>query len=457
MFFHENNIYNDMKIAFDKGIVMSENSEKCSDAVIKLLAEGAYHEAKNTGLSEGSGQTVDKLAAVLEENDRENLKGTIQVAVECGDAMVSIAEMTRDVHEVNNRSQAIAAAAEEMVASVKDIAHTSEAAAADANTVEASAHDGLQSAELAVETMHNIAKAVKDAAAQVDSLAEASAQIGQIVESIEAIAKQTNLLALNATIEAARAGDAGKGFAVVAGEVKNLANQTAQSTDDIRNRIGHLRTEMSTIVTSMEAGAKAVQEGEEVSAAPGDGMRASGVQIAGVTSKMQDISSILAQQSEASTEVAQGVTMIADMSRRNSEEISRVADAMDKANAVIVDRVQALGARDIDYKVVYLAKSDHTTFTLIGRKSLNADDLADHHNCRLGKWYYAVTDTTIKNTTAYKRMEEPHARVHDFGKEALRALHSGDMDAALAAAGSMEAASKDVLSLLDELATELGH
>jgi len=442
---------------------MSENREKCSDEVIKLLAEGAYHEAKNTGHSEGSGQTVDKLAAVLEENDRENLKGTIQVAVECGDAMVSIAEMTRDVHEVNNRSQAIAAAAEEMVASVKDIAHTSEAAAADANTVEASAHDGLQSAELAVQTMHNIATAVKDAAAQVDSLAEASAQIGQIVESIEAIAKQTNLLALNATIEAARAGDAGKGFAVVAGEVKNLANQTAQSTDDIRNRIGHLRTEMSTIVTSMEAGAKAVQEGEEVIAATGDGMRAIGDQIAGVTSKMQDISLILAQQSEASTEVAQGVTMIADMSRRNSEEISRVADAMDKANAVIVDRVQALGARDIDYKVVYLAKSDHTTFkknvmdTLIGRKSLNADDLADHHNCRLGKWYYAVTDAAIKNTSAYKRMEDPHARVHDFGKEALRALHNGDMDAALAAAGSMEAASKDVLSLLDELAQELGH
>jgi len=54
-------------------------------------------------------------------------------------------------------------------------------------------------------------------------------------------------------------------------------------------------------------------------------------------------------------------------------------------------------------------------------------------------------------------MEEPHARVHDFGKEALRALHNGDMDAALAAAGSMEAASKDVLSLLDELAQELGH
>lgn len=268
---------------------------------------------------------------------------------------------------------------------------------------------------------------------------------------------------MNATIEAARAGEAGKGFAVVAGEVKNLANQTAQATDDIRTRIGHLREEMATIVTSMESGAQAVQEGQEVIVATGDGMRQIGDQITGVTSKMQDISAILAQQSDASTEVAQGVTMIADMSNRNSEEINRVADAMDKANGHIVDQVTDLSTRDITHKVVFLAKSDHTTFkknvmdTLIGRKSLSADDLADHHHCRLGKWYYSVTEPEIKNSSAFQRMEDPHARVHDFGKEALRAMHNGDMDAALAAGGSMETASREVLELLDELAAELGH
>lgn len=442
---------------------MSEKSETCSDEVITLLAQGAYEQARATGQAEGNGSAVNNLSDALELNDRHNLQGTIQIAVECGDAMVSIAEMTRDVNEVNNRSQAIAAAAEEMVASVKEIARTSEAAATDADAVESSAAEGMQAADRAVQTMHNISRAVADAAAQVDSLAEASAQIGQIVESIEAIAKQTNLLALNATIEAARAGEAGKGFAVVAGEVKNLANQTAQSTDDIRNRIGHLRAEMSTIVASMENGAKAVEEGEEVIAATGDGMRAISEQITGVTSKMQDIASILSQQSEASTEVAQGVTTIADMSNRNSEEINRVADAMDNANGVIIDRINTLSSRDITHKVIYLAKSDHTTFkknimdTLIGRKSLKADELADHHNCRLGKWYYAVDDVTIKNASAFKRMEDPHARVHQFGKNALQAMHSGNMDDALSAAKDMEQASKEVLALLDELAHELGH
>ena len=95
--------------------------------------------------------------------------------------------------------------------------------------------------------------------------------------------------------------------------------------------------------------------------------------------------------------------------------------------------------------------------TLIGRKALKADELADHHNCRLGKWYYAVTDQEIKNAPTFRSLEDPHDRVHRYGKEALKALHEGDMDGALAKAGSMEQASREVLTLLERLAKDLGH
>ena len=81
--------------------------------------------------------------------------------------------------------------------------------------------------------------------ASIQDLEASATQVDRIVDLINGIARQTNLLALNATIEAARAGDAGRGFAVVAGEVKVLADQTAQSTVAIRGQIGAMRNAAS--------------------------------------------------------------------------------------------------------------------------------------------------------------------------------------------------------------------
>ena len=77
---------------------------------------------------------------------------------------------------------------------------------------------------------------MKRADEMVQGLDATAQKIGEVVELITDIAQQTNLLALNATIETARAGDAGKGFAVVATEVKNLAGQTANATEEISSK-----------------------------------------------------------------------------------------------------------------------------------------------------------------------------------------------------------------------------
>ncbi len=86
---------------------------------------------------------------------------------------------------------------------------------------------------------------------QIRQLSISSEDIGQVIKTINSIAEQTNLLALNATIEAARAGDAGKGFAVVAGEVKALANQTADATEQITQQISTIQSDSQSAATAI--------------------------------------------------------------------------------------------------------------------------------------------------------------------------------------------------------------
>ena len=112
----------------------------------------------------------------------------------------------------------------------------------------------IEDARYEVETASNVAnRAAEQAHASVtatDTLSEHAHSIESILGLIREIAGQTNLLALNATIEAARAGDAGRGFAVVAQEVKSLANQTAQATDEIAKKIAAIQNATKVSVES---------------------------------------------------------------------------------------------------------------------------------------------------------------------------------------------------------------
>ena len=95
---------------------------------------------------------------------------------------------------------------------------------------------------------------------KVETLNQASKEINDIISLISDIAEQTNLLALNATIESARAGEAGKGFAVVANEVKTLANQTQNATDEIGSQVNNMLNEISESTKAVHAITDAVRK-----------------------------------------------------------------------------------------------------------------------------------------------------------------------------------------------------
>jgi methyl-accepting chemotaxis protein len=428
-----------------------------SDDSLTLLKDGHF----SALITSDAPECLKEIALVQQRQSADALTGTVAISTSCSRAMVALADMMRDVTDINHRGQAIAAASEEMVASVREIATTSEAASQDASRALHAAGAGLEATSRAEASMNQIARSVDTAAAQVHELAEASKQIGGIVREIEAIAKQTNLLALNATIEAARAGEAGKGFAVVATEVKALATQTAAATVDISGRIETLQREMALIVSSMEASADAVTKGRAVIAEAGAGMQAINTEITGITGKMTDIAAILSQQSQASGEVAQGMQAIADMTGTTVMSIGNVAGIMHEADALIQARIEQIAAQDIPFKVIEVAKSDHVSFkkrlyeVMIGRLSIDIKTLADHKTCRLGTWYDSVADVQVRTQPAFTALAEPHARVHAHGRSMLEWRARGNQDRALAELHEVERASEDVLRHLDDLGRAL--
>ncbi|MBB71616.1 MAG: hypothetical protein CMF50_04405 [Legionellales bacterium] len=112
-----------------------------------------------------------------------------------------------------------------------------------------------------IATMKNIREKVEAIAQTILALSEHSQQVGDITNSVGSLAQQSKMLALNASIEAAKAGEAGKGFAVVAIEVKDLAEQSQQATDQVKKLLQDIQHATDQAVMSTEEGCKGVDEG----------------------------------------------------------------------------------------------------------------------------------------------------------------------------------------------------
>jgi len=210
-------------------------------------------------------------------------------------------EVSGSAMEANQNVMTVASAAEELTASIAEITRQ----------VQAAVKMSDQAVDEADVTNQNVGR-----------LASVSEEIGQVVRVITDIAEQTNLLALNASIEAARAGDAGRGFAVVAGEVKELASQTAQATEQISAQISAIQTES-------DGAAKAIAHiGETIK-------------------QMSDINSAIAaateEQNEATREIAQSVQYASDATHRVTEAISTVTAASADTGRSAADVLLAAG------------------------------------------------------------------------------------------------------------------
>ncbi|HUA97927.1 MAG TPA: methyl-accepting chemotaxis protein [Terracidiphilus sp.] len=199
---------------------------------------------------------------IMSENLRRLLGGIadgVQTLAASSTELTAVARQTATgTASMSEKAHTVAAAAEEASANTASIAAGMEQSASSLSSV-ASATEQMSATVGDISANTSKARVISEQATgqaqtiteQMQKLGQAAQEIGHVTETITNISAQTNLLALNATIEAARAGTAGKGFAVVANEIKELARQTAEATEDIKARIAGIQNSTGTAITDI--------------------------------------------------------------------------------------------------------------------------------------------------------------------------------------------------------------
>ncbi len=230
----------------------------------------------------------------------------------------SFRELVNNAGEVNESNRRIVSAA----------GHAREKASETASSVRTSE----QTVRNAVNDIHALVEAVSVIEGQLAGLQEALAQVAQVAQGIDAIAKQTNLLALNATIEAARAGEAGKGFAVVAGEVKALATQTSTATSQIDETLKKLTEQAEQLITQGNETTNRAESVRSGTQTIGDVINVVGQAVSGIE---EDTAAIAESAARIDQQCGTFVSTLEVMNREVDVSSTTLSEARDRINRLI--------------------------------------------------------------------------------------------------------------------------
>ena len=188
---------------------------------------------------------VGYMAADLNSNAEQMNISVSQVANAVQDVTMGATQQTNDLMEVVNHMSNLAEELENIEDKLTSVKESSDLTGTKARV-------GKDQIDVLLKSIEDIKNSFEVVGSKVSSLNSSVSQVGNITDVINGISEQTNLLALNAAIEAARAGEAGKGFAVVAEEVRRLAEQSKDSTEQIQKLVHSISSETINVITTSD-------------------------------------------------------------------------------------------------------------------------------------------------------------------------------------------------------------
>lgn len=315
----------------------------------KRLAQGDFSETLEIDQTDEIGnmvKSINEMTGSLKDALKEISDGSKSLDESSTSLSNVSTQMTSNTQETAERSNHVAAAAEEMSITMNSIAAASAQATMNiqniASAIEemsATVNEIATSTTKSNQTTINAVEKSKFVSDKMSVLSKAALEINKVTETISDISEQTNLLALNATIEAARAGEAGKGFAVVANEIKDLANQTAGATNDIAKKINEVQNTTQEAFSEIESISKIIEE---------------------ISTIVSTVATAIEEQSATTQEISENVSQAASGIQEANDNVNQVSGV---ANEVTQDIQQvsqsaaevSLGSQQVNSSAVELS------------------------------------------------------------------------------------------------------
>jgi|GEM_PF-107149 methyl-accepting chemotaxis protein len=373
----------------------------------------------------------------------------------------SVAELVRSgSDEISKGSMDLSSRTSEQAASLEETAASMEQMA---STVNMNADNAAQANQLAAESVRRAKEGgivVADTVKAMEGINESSNKIAEIISLIDGIAFQTNLLALNAAVEAARAGEHGRGFAVVAGEVRTLAQRSADAAKDIKGLI--------------EDTTSRIEQGAELVGRSGEALEA----IEESVKKMNDISGEIAastkEQTQGIDQVNLAVTQLDSATQENaalveesaasSSQLSHQADELSKVVSIFklspsaLSSMAKIGTAQGEYADTFMkARSAHLAWRgkirgfLDGVIEMDQKSAVSHHECMLGQWLDWEGREKFAYLSEMKEMDQVHEKMHTTISEIVTLKKSGNEQEAEQRFNEIEPLSKQVVDLLNKI------